>query len=40
MLPSGFSLRPAIVNWRTSSADVAALVEETLRAGDELAAQA
>lgn len=40
MLPSGFSLRPAIVNWRTSSADVAALVEVTVRAGDELAAQA
>jgi glutamate/tyrosine decarboxylase-like PLP-dependent enzyme len=40
MLPSGFSLRPAIVNWRTSSADAATLVEETLRAGDELAARA
>ncbi len=40
MLPSGFSLRPAIVNWRTSSADVAALVEETVRAGDELAGAA
>lgn len=40
MLPSGFSLRPAIVNWRTSEADVAALVEETVRAGDELAGAA
>lgn len=37
MLPSGFSLRPAIVNWRTSETDVAALVEATLRAGDDLA---
>jgi glutamate/tyrosine decarboxylase-like PLP-dependent enzyme len=40
MLPSGFSLRPAIVNWRTAPADVAALVEETVRAGDELAGAA
>ena len=40
MLPRGFSLRPAIVNWRTSAADAATLVEETLRAGDELAARA
>jgi len=40
MLPSGFSLRPAIVNWRTSSSDVAALVEETVRSGDALAGAA
>jgi len=37
MLPSGYSLRPAIVNWRTSAAHVAALVEATVSAGDELA---
>jgi glutamate/tyrosine decarboxylase-like PLP-dependent enzyme len=36
MLPSGFSLRPAIVNWRTGSDDVRALVEETVRLGEEL----
>ena len=35
MLPSGFSLRPAIVSWRTSE-DVALLAEEVLRLGDEL----
>ena len=40
MLPSGYSLRPAIVNWRTSSADVGALVAATVRAGDELVASA
>jgi glutamate/tyrosine decarboxylase-like PLP-dependent enzyme len=37
MLPSGFSLRPAIVNWRTGSDDVRALVAETVRLGKELA---
>jgi glutamate/tyrosine decarboxylase-like PLP-dependent enzyme len=36
MLPSGYSLRPAIVNWRTSADDAAALVEATVRAGDAL----
>jgi glutamate/tyrosine decarboxylase-like PLP-dependent enzyme len=40
MLPSGYSLRPAIVNWRTSAADAAALVEATVRAGDDLSAGA
>ena len=38
MLPSGFSLRPAIVSWRTTSADVLLLADEVLRLGDELAA--
>ena len=38
MLPSGFSLRPAIVSWRTSSEDVALLAEEVVRLGDELSA--
>ena len=38
MLPSGFSLRPAIVSWRTSSEDVAVLAEEVVRLGDELSA--
>jgi len=37
MLPSGFSLRPAIVNWRTGSDDVRALVAATVRLGEELA---
>jgi glutamate/tyrosine decarboxylase-like PLP-dependent enzyme len=36
MLPSGFSLRPAIVSWRTTSADVRLLADEVLRIGDEL----
>ena len=37
MLPSGFSLRPAIVSWRTTSDDVAVLAAEVVRLGDELA---
>jgi len=37
MLPSGFSLRPAIVSWRTTSEDVALLAREVTRLGDELA---
>jgi glutamate/tyrosine decarboxylase-like PLP-dependent enzyme len=37
-LPSGFSLRPAIVSWRTSAADVALLAEEVVRLGDDLSA--
>lgn len=36
MLPSGFSLRPAIVSWRTTRADVLLLAEEVLRLGDDL----
>ena len=36
-LPSGFSLRPAIVSWRTTSEDVALLAREVTRLGDELA---
>jgi len=36
MLPSGFSLRPAIVSWRTTSDDVALLAREVERLGDEL----
>lgn len=36
MLPSGYSLRPAIVNWRTTGDDAAALVAATIQAGDEL----
>jgi glutamate/tyrosine decarboxylase-like PLP-dependent enzyme len=36
MLPSGFSLRPAIVSWRTTQADVLLLAEEVLELGDEL----
>jgi glutamate/tyrosine decarboxylase-like PLP-dependent enzyme len=36
MLPSGFSLRPAIVSWRTTSDDVRLLADEVLRIGDEL----
>ena len=36
MLPSGFSLRPTIVSWRTTSADVALLAREVERLGDEL----
>ncbi|MGH3109761.1 MAG: pyridoxal-dependent decarboxylase, partial [Gaiellaceae bacterium] len=36
MLPSGFSLRPAIVSWRTTSADVRLLADEVVRLGDEL----
>ena len=38
MLPSGFSLRPAIVSWRTSFDDVALLADEVVRLGDELSA--
>lgn len=38
MLPSGFSLRPAIVSWRTTSEHVQALAREVVRLGDELAA--
>ena len=37
MLPSGFSLRPAFVHWRTSSEDVRALVASTLRLGESTA---
>ena len=37
MLPSGFSLRPAIVSWRTTREDAALLVREVERLGDELA---
>jgi hypothetical protein len=40
MLPSGFSLRPAIVSWRTTAGDVELLVREIQRIGDELAAKA
>lgn len=36
MLPSGFSLRPAIVSWRTTEDDVAALAARVQRLGDEL----
>jgi glutamate/tyrosine decarboxylase-like PLP-dependent enzyme len=36
MLPSGFSLRPAIVSWRTTVDDVALLAREVERLGDEL----
>jgi glutamate/tyrosine decarboxylase-like PLP-dependent enzyme len=36
MLPSGFSLRPAIVSWRTTYADVDLLAREVVRLGDEL----
>ena len=39
MLPSGFSLRPAIVSWRTTSADVRLLADEVVRLGDELTGQ-
>ena len=38
MLPSGFSLRPAIVSWRTTVDDVALLAREVERLGGELAA--
>ena len=40
MLPSGFSLRPAIVSWRTSAADVELLAREVERLGDELSSGA
>jgi hypothetical protein len=40
MLPSGFSLRPAIVSWRTTSDDVALLAREVARLGDELSSGA
>jgi hypothetical protein len=36
MLPSGFSLRPAIVSWRTTREHVALLAHEVERLGDEL----
>jgi hypothetical protein len=39
MLPSGFSLRPAIVSWRTDSRHVQALAGEVVRLGDALAAR-
>lgn len=39
MLPSGFSLRPAIVSWRTTSADVALLAREVERLGDAVSGQ-
>jgi hypothetical protein len=35
-LPSGFSLRPAIVSWRTTREDVQLLASEVARIGDEL----
>ena len=38
MLPRGFSLRPAIVSWRTTREDVELLAREVERLGDELAA--
>jgi glutamate/tyrosine decarboxylase-like PLP-dependent enzyme len=37
MLPAGFSLRPAIVSWRTTRGDVELLAREVERLGDELA---
>ncbi len=40
MLPSGFSLRPAIVSWRTTPDDVALLAREVERLGDELSSDA
>jgi glutamate/tyrosine decarboxylase-like PLP-dependent enzyme len=36
MLPNGFSLRPAIVSWRTGADDVELLAREVERLGDEL----
>ena len=36
MLPSGFSLRPAIVSWRTGQEHVEALAREVARLGDAL----
>ena len=36
MLPSGFSLRPAIVSWRARRADIELLAREVERMGDEL----
>lgn len=36
MLPSGFSLRPAIVSWRTTREHVELLAQEVERLGDEL----
>jgi glutamate/tyrosine decarboxylase-like PLP-dependent enzyme len=39
MLPSGFSLRPAIVSWRTTSDDVRLLADEVLRLGNQLSRQ-
>jgi glutamate/tyrosine decarboxylase-like PLP-dependent enzyme len=39
MLPSGFSLRPAIVSWRTTVDDVALLANEVVRLGDELSSR-
>jgi hypothetical protein len=36
MLPSGFSLRPAIVSWRARRADIELLAREVERVGDEL----
>jgi glutamate/tyrosine decarboxylase-like PLP-dependent enzyme len=39
MLPSGFSLRPAIVSWRTTSAHVRELVGEVERLGEALVAE-
>jgi glutamate/tyrosine decarboxylase-like PLP-dependent enzyme len=35
MLPSGFSLRPAIVSWRTTRDDVELLAHAVVRLGDE-----
>ncbi len=40
LLPSGFSLRPAIVSWRTTAADVELLAREVQRLGDELSGAA
>jgi glutamate/tyrosine decarboxylase-like PLP-dependent enzyme len=38
MLPGGFCFRPAIVSWRTTSEDVAALAREVERIGDDVVA--
>jgi hypothetical protein len=38
MLPRGFSLRPAIVSWRTTREDVELLASEVERLGEELSA--
>jgi glutamate/tyrosine decarboxylase-like PLP-dependent enzyme len=38
LLPSGFSLRPAIVSWRTTRDDVLLLADEVVRLGEELTA--
>jgi glutamate/tyrosine decarboxylase-like PLP-dependent enzyme len=38
LLPSGFSLRPAIVSWRTTRGEVQLLADEVVRLGEELTA--